>query len=221
MKRLFGFSLLAALMGTLLLAPMSPAAAETSNAEPVKNTFNNIPVTGTVAGGGAFEGLLNITSFEAEGDQQLVAVGTLSGVLKDLPNGETKEVQNQAVRWPVKSINGKALPQKSAAVVPDDLNAGLLARLASTGDDGLQQIPPTPGSCTILTLDLGPLNLDLLGLHVALNEVNLLIEAIPGASALLGNLLCAIAGLLDPGGFLPGVLGQIATLLNQIIGLLG
>ena len=142
-------------------------------------------------------------------------------MLKNLPNGETKEVQNQAVRWQVKSINGKALPQKSAAVAPDDLKADLLARLASTSDDELQQIPPTPGSCTILTLDLGPLNLDLLGLHVALNEVNLLVEAIPGASALLGNLLCAIAGLLDPGGFLPGVLGQIATLLNQIIGLLG
>ena len=204
MKRLAVFGLLAALTGSFLLAPMSPVVAETSNAEPVKNTFKDIPVTGTVAGGGVFEGLLNITSFEAEGDQQLVAVGTLSGTLKDLPNGETKPVQNEAVRWPVKAINGKPLPQKSAAVAPKDLDADLLARLDTTGDAGLRQIPPTPGSCPILTLDLGPLDLNLLGLRVALNEVNLLIEAIPGAGELLGNLLCAVAGLLD-GGFLPGV----------------
>ena len=99
---------------------------------------------------------------------------------------------------------------------PDDLDDGLLARIDSTGEAGLRQIPPTPGSCPILTLDLGPLDLNLLGLRVALNEVNLLIEAIPGAGELLGNLLCAVAGLLD-GGFLPGVLGQIAGILNQVL----
>ena len=62
-----------------------------------------------------------------------------------------------------------------------------------------QQLPPTPGACDILTLALGPLDLDLLGLRVALDEVNLLIEAIPGAGNLLGNLLCGVAGLLDGG----------------------
>jgi len=217
------FGLLAALAGTLLLTPISSAAAETANADPVKNTFKIFPVTGTVDGGGTFEGLLNITSSEAEGDDQLVAVGTLSGTLKDLPNGETKQVRNEAVRWPVKAINGKALPQKSAAMAPEGLDDGLLARLDSTGEADLRQIPPTPGSCPILTLDLGPLDLNLLGLRVALDEVHLLIEAISGAGELLGNLLCAVAGLLD-GGFLPGVLGQIAGILNQImqiIGLLG
>jgi hypothetical protein len=217
MKRFALFALLASLAGTVLLAPLSPAAAQTST-QPVKNTFKNIPVTGTVDGGGAFEGTLNITSFEAEGDQQLVAVGTLSGVLKDLPNGETKQVQNEAVRWPVKAINGKPLPQKQASASSED--AGLFARLDTSSASDFQQIPPTPGSCEILTLDLGPLDLNLLGLRVALDEVHLLIEAIPGAGELLGNLLCAVAGLLD-GGFPPGVLGQIAGILNQIIQIIG
>ena len=215
MKRLFGFSLLAALMGTLLLAPMSPAAAETSNAEPVTNTFKDIPVTGNVAGGGIFEGTLDVTHFEAEGDQQLSAHGKLSGVLKDLPNGQTKEVRNQAVKWPVKSINGKELPQKKTAMVSDDATADLLAKLDGASETGLQQ------TCPVLDLVLGPLDLNLLGLHVTLNQVNLVIEAIGGAGALLGNLLCAIAGLLDPGGTLTGLLGQLANLLNQIIGILG
>jgi hypothetical protein len=221
MKRFALLSLLTAMAGALLLAPMSPVSAATSNAEPVRNTFKDIPVTGNVAGGGTFEGTLDITHFEAEGDQQLSAHGKLSGVLKDLPGGQTKEVRNHAVKLPVKRINGKELPQKRAAIDSDDDVAAMLAKVDAGSEVGLQQLPPTPGSCPILTLDLGPLDLNLLGLRVALDEVNLLIEAIPGAGELLGNLLCAVAGLLDPGGTLTGLLGQIATLLNQIIGVLG
>src|SRR3954471_7489445 len=71
----------------------------------------------------------------------------------------------------------------------------------------MTQPPPTPTPCPILHLDLGPLDLNLLGLHVHLNEVVLNVEAIPGAGNLLGNLLCAIAGLLDNVD-LSGVLGN-------------
>lgn len=79
---------------------------------------------------------------------------------------------------------------------------------------------PTPGACSILTLTLGPLDLNLLGLRVALNQVNLLIEAIPDPGNLLGNLLCAVAGLLDGGllgGPLAGLLTAITNLLNAIL----
>jgi hypothetical protein len=58
-------------------------------------------------------------------------------------------------------------------------------------------------SCDILFLDL-------LGLEIE-------ITAVPGAGNLLGNLLCAVAGLLDRGGPLQG----LTNLLNQIFGLLG
>jgi hypothetical protein len=51
--------------------------------------------------------------------------------------------------------------------------------------------------CEILSLSLGPLDLDLLGLQVHLDEVNLQVDAQPGSGNLLGNLLCAVAGLLD------------------------
>ncbi|MGY1738441.1 hypothetical protein [Geodermatophilus sp. SYSU D00684] len=77
---------------------------------------------------------------------------------------------------------------------------------------------PTP--CPILDLTLGPLDLNLLGLHVHLNEVVLDIEAIPGPGNLLGNLLCAIAGLLD-GVDLGGVLGNLLQeLIDALIRLL-
>jgi len=74
-------------------------------------------------------------------------------------------------------------------------------------------------ACNILHLVLGPLDLNLLGLTVHLNTVVLDITANSGPGNLLGNLLCAVANLLNG---LPGSpLGQIADLLNQILALLG
>jgi hypothetical protein len=73
--------------------------------------------------------------------------------------------------------------------------------------------------CDVLNLVLGPLDLDLLGLQVHLDRVVLNIVAQSGAGNLLGNLLCAVAGLLDGG--LNGVLGRLVNLLNRILGRLG
>jgi hypothetical protein len=80
--------------------------------------------------------------------------------------------------------------------------------------------PPEPEVCPILHLELGPLDLNLLGLRVQLNQVVLDVTAIPGPGNLLGNLLCAIAGLLD--GFdLNGVLGDLLrNLIDALIRLL-
>jgi hypothetical protein len=52
--------------------------------------------------------------------------------------------------------------------------------------------------CDILNLDLGPIHLDLLGLVVDLNEVHLDITGQTGQGKLLGNLLCGLAGILNP-----------------------
>jgi hypothetical protein len=71
--------------------------------------------------------------------------------------------------------------------------------------------------CQVLNLVLGPLNLNLLGLVVTLNQVTLNITAVPGAGNLLGNLLCAVANLLNPGGSLT----SLSTLLNEILTALG
>lgn len=83
-------------------------------------------------------------------------------------------------------------------------------------DLGAVQVPVnlanTAGSCPILHLDLGPLNLNLLGLKIHLNEVVLDITAQSGPGNLLGNLLCAIAHLLDN-----SATGGITALLNRIL----
>jgi hypothetical protein len=69
--------------------------------------------------------------------------------------------------------------------------------------------------CEILFLELGPLDLTLLGLRIQLSRIELEITAIPGGG-LLGDLLCAIADLL--GG---GSLRRLRNLLNQVLDLLG
>ncbi|MFC4783938.1 hypothetical protein ACT8ZV_05655 [Nocardioides sp. MAHUQ-72] len=72
------------------------------------------------------------------------------------------------------------------------------------------------GSCDVLNLVLGPLDLDLLGLQVHLDKVVLKIVAASGAGNLLGNLLCAVAGLLDQNGLLT----QVSQILNSILAIL-
>ena len=89
--------------------------------------------------------------------------------------------------------------------------AGVVTSIVRTVSVPVSAIQAT---CDILHLELGPLNLDLLGLVVNLNQVILDIDAVSGAGNLLGNLLCAVVGLLDsPGG--------LARILNQILGILG
>ena len=73
----------------------------------------------------------------------------------------------------------------------------------------------TSPTCPILHLTLGPLNLDVLGVVITLNRVVLDITAVPGSGKLLGNLLCAVANLLNPTD-----LAQLVALLNQILILL-
>ena len=78
-------------------------------------------------------------------------------------------------------------------------------------------IPVTgSGTCDILHLTLGPLDLNLLGLMVHLNQIVLDITAQAGPGNLLGNLLCSVADLLNGGS-----LGSLANLLNQLLGVLG
>jgi hypothetical protein len=95
------------------------------------------------------------------------------------------------------------------------------ATLANQTGATASQITPTPGACEILSLVLGPVDLNLLGLRVRTNEINLLIEGVPGAGNLLGNLLCGITGILDPPALGNATPGQLTRILNAILALLG
>jgi hypothetical protein len=144
------------------------------------------PLTRTVnlTGSKGFKGTYTIDRFANRGGK-LVAIGTLKGTMRK--SGKTKKVRRAGVRMP-------------ASVV----GAGSAAKAA--------QVPPIPGACQVLNLVLGPINLNLLGLSVRTNQINVRIDAIPGAGNLLGNLLCAVTNLLNPGG----ALGPLTTALNQL-----
>ena len=66
------------------------------------------------------------------------------------------------------------------------------------------QVPPRPlpvPSCPLLHLDLGPINLNLLGLVVRTNRILLFIDGIPSTEAgggLLGDIVCALSNVVLP-----------------------
>jgi len=122
----------------------------------------------------------------------------------------------------------------SVNVVEGQLVANATATLNVVGRTVTQavQIPlglggspgATADSCDILNLTLGPINLNLLGLIVNLDDcmggpVTVDITGNMGPGNLLGNLLCGIAGLLDGGLDLGGILrGLTQTQLNTLLG---
>jgi len=113
-----------------------------------------------------------------------------------------------------------ALTLQNVAAQGDALVANGLVSGTAISPGGVQTISQAAavplqvaGICAILHLTLGPLDLNLLGLTIHLNQVVLNIDAQSGPGNLLGNLLCAVAHLLDQGG----PLAQIAALLNQIL----
>jgi hypothetical protein len=91
--------------------------------------------------------------------------------------------------------------------------------LDTGGGVGARRMGTQQAACDVLNLVLGPLDLNLLGLEVHLDQVVLDIIARTGAGNLLGNLLCAVAGLLDGiaiGPILVQLLNQLTTLLGGL-----
>jgi hypothetical protein len=85
--------------------------------------------------------------------------------------------------------------------------------------------PATPGvECSVLNLELAPINLALLGLHVDTSAICLEVTATQGGG-LLGDLLCGLAGgglgglpTLPTAGQLTDLLTGLTTLLNGALG---
>jgi hypothetical protein len=177
------------------------SGAQAASAQTVTNEFGTLhtsKVTGHTANGATFTGKYHATKFVTR-NGHLKAVGHLAGTLTK-KNGATKAV-SERVRMPVNMRATRAANTTSA----------LPTTSSTAGTSAL--------SCNVLHLVLGPLDLDLLGLVVHLDKVVLDITAVPGAGALLGNLLCAVVGLLDGTG-IGGLSGILTNLLNAILGIL-
>jgi hypothetical protein len=183
----------AALAVLMVCAVSLGAAGSASAAQPAATPLTKtVQLTGTKG----FKGTFTIDRFANRGGK-LVAVGTLKGTMRK--NGKTKRVSREDVRMPA-SVAGAGAASGAKA----------------------SQLPPIPGACEVLNLVLGPITLDLLGLVVRTNRINVRIDAVPGAGNLLGNLLCAITNLLNPGGAagpLTQAINQLTAALNALLAL--
>jgi len=72
------------------------------------------------------------------------------------------------------------------------------------------------GTCAVLDLHLGPINLALLGLFVDTSEICLKITAIEGGG-ILGDLLCDLSGL-NLGGIVGGLTNALPQILTSSLG---
>jgi hypothetical protein len=160
---------LGAILGALTLPAAASAAPPASLATPVE-------VTGTIPGGGEFNGTFTLDRISSTPGSGLQAVGSLTGTLTNALGNVIGTVTNFPVSLPL----------------------------------------TVAGTCDVLHLTLGPLDLDLLGLQVHLDQVVLDITAQSGPGNLLGNLLCAVTHLLDSNA----AGDALSNLLNRILGLL-
>jgi len=145
------------------------------------------PSAGTLDG--TFRGNVLIKEITFDQDKKVLLVsGIISGNAKNASGRPLGHVTNQAFTNVEATLTGAAAAK------------GITAQAVA---------------CQILNLDIGRITLNLLGLVIDLAPISLDITAIPGGG-LLGDLLCALAGLLNP----LGDIGQILDILGDINNLL-
>jgi hypothetical protein len=183
--------------GTLALtagtASAAPAPAAPQATAPAGIAGVSAPLTYALPNGDTFTGTFTPTHFSNRHGQLLV-----TGIVTGTVTGAT-------------APTGAITPQTITTTV-----SRASAPAATTARTGAAAPAQAAASCTILDLVLGPLHLNLLGLVVDLNQVHLTITAQQGAGNLLGNLLCAVANLLNGNG----TLGGLSDLLNRILAIL-
>lgn len=155
---------------------------DTANIGPF-STMTGIPLSSHQKGRN-FKGTLDIVRFE-ERSGGIVAIGTITGKVTGKGKGNKPVTQENVV-----------------------LPVSFTAPVQGQSADGVQ----AQATCQILDLVLGPIDLNLLGLRLQVNQIHIQLTAQQGGG-LLGDLLCAVANLLNGGG----LLSQIVGVLNQIL----
>jgi len=190
--RLMALTLVLALLG-LFVGPLT-----TSAAPPVTPGANGMTLSGPAAthlAHSPFEGIQvsgTARSATASSAASTTAAAT-SGTFQGRVSVERFLVQN-----------GQLVAQVSVK--------GTVTTAAGTQTVSTEATTPAQasGTCNILNLHLAPLHLNLLGLVVDTSDIYLTITGQTGQGLLLGNLLCAIAGLFNTPG-------PLANLLNSLL----
>jgi hypothetical protein len=201
------FALAGALLALALLAPSgySMAAQDDNNGSSSGAAGAlALPVTGSVAGGGAFNGTVTINRFAMQ-NGQLVALGFVRGSITNSA-GIALASGMRPVTLPVTLGRGVALTSSLSS--PGTARA-LPALLTGANEGRWMRVQAQ--TCGVLHLALGPVAVNLLGFNVSLSAVTLDLSG--DAAGPLGNLVCQVIALL-------GTVANVVGLLNSILGLL-
>ncbi len=172
----------------LLLGSAAAAARERDDDERSKAKLY-LPIAGTAAGGVTFAGTLSVQKF-SQRNGKLVAIGMVSG-----------------------SVTSSGTPLGTVLVGPIEFPVGDPepgSPIASDAPVSVQQAT----TCQVLHLEVGAVNLNVLGLTVATQPISIDLSGVTGGTNVLGQLICTI---LETVG---NVIGLV-NLLNQLLGVLG
>jgi energy-converting hydrogenase Eha subunit A len=183
----------------LVVAAMTiPASAQ--NGGPVPSV--TVPTEGRFALGGEFTGSATVNRFEQRGNS-IVAIGFVKGTLRR-GNRAVGTVVAGEVTWPV-------LLRVNGVIASASADAPPAARMMPAGLVLAQAEP-----CPVLQVGLGAININLLGVNVALSPIALNLSG--DAAGPLGALVCEV---LDLVGNVVGLVDLLNGILGLITGLLG
>lgn len=146
----------------------------------------------------------------ANGGGLIIPIGSIQGITgTGAFTGAASLVGNFALHS-VQVVNGQLQAVGTLTATVLDASGATLGTISVAN---LTAPLTATGACPILTLHIGQIHLNLLGLDVTLSPIDLNITAQAGNGNLLGNLLCDVANLLNNNGPLSG----IANLLNNLL----
>ncbi len=138
-------------------------------------------------------GSFSIRRFAQTTKGEVAAVGILTLSLTDPATNAARTIITQ-VAMPVATSGGEATPPPPSPAVPP--------------------AAATAQGCKALSLTLGAVDLELLGMTVRLDQINL--DLVPRSSVRLGMLLCGATGVIDNGAGPADQMNILNTLLDAV-----
>jgi putative hemolysin len=185
----------------LVLSSMAAAAQQ----RPAASRQLSVPIVGTSSDGSRFTGTVTVQRFE-ERAGQVFAIGVVSGSLSGAA-GPIGTAINVPAAFPVQVGPGLSARADRGRVNPASL---------SMPNQGGRLMLVQQATCGVLHLELGAINLNLLGVVVTTTPVTIDISG--DTAGPLGALVCQILNTLQS---VVGLVGLLNQLLGLVTGLLG
>jgi hypothetical protein len=164
-----------------------------------------LPITGAAAGGFRFTGTVAVQRF-VQINGEVFATGTVSGTVSG-PTGTIGTSVLMPVAFPVHVGAGVTARVERERIHP----AAFLSP-----DRGARVILAQATTCGVLHLDLGAVNLNLLGVVVTTTPVTIDINGDTGGA--LGNLVCTALATVNNVVGLVNVLNSVLSLVTGLVG---